>query len=157
MRGRKPIPTALKLLRGTKRGPDDEPQPEAALPECPEHLTEEAKAEWNRLAAELHQLGLLTRIDRAALAAYCVTWSRWVSAERQIAEQGEVVKSPNGYPIQNPYLSVANEALRQMKSFLTEFGLTPSSRTRIGAKPPVEQSDFASFLNRKRGVAKRAR
>ena len=157
MKGRKPIPSALKILRGTKRGSstNDEPQPAAAVPDCPPHLTEEARAEWERLAAELHQLGLLTRIDRAALAAYCVCWARWISAERQIVEQGEVVKSPNGYPIQNPYLSVANEALRQMKSYLVEFGLTPSSRTRIKIGPVQPVNKLSKYLTAP--VAKRIR
>jgi phage terminase small subunit len=31
-------------------------------------------------------------------------------------------------------LSIANKAIEQMKAFLIEFGMTPSSRSRIGVK-----------------------
>ena len=73
MAGRKPKPTALKLVTGNpgKRPLNDhEPQPEAAIPEVPAHLSGEAKAEWDRIVIRLHPLGLLTDLDRAALAAY---------------------------------------------------------------------------------------
>src|SRR5689334_7039238 len=116
MRGRRPKPTALKILHGDRIDPDHvEPQPEAAIPTCPEHLDKAAKQEWDRLAQELHQLGLLTRLDMAVLAAYCQCWARWVAAERQLAETGHVCKSPSGYPIFSSYLSVSNDALRQLK------------------------------------------
>lgn len=119
-----------------------------SIPQCPDHLDPEASVEWTRLAAELHALGILTRIDRAVLAAYCQTWSRWCAAERKVTEQGTIVKSPNGYPIINPYLSVANEALRQLRAFATELGLSPSSRSRVNL-PDAPKKTI--------GVAKRAR
>ena len=135
MLGRKPQPTALKLICGNpgKRPLNEhEPQPEPAVPECPEHLSAEAKREWERITAHLMRLGLLTEIDRAALAAYCQTYARWIEAEQHIAQLGLVVKAPRtGYPIQNPYLPIANKALEHMRNFLTEFGMTPASRSRI--------------------------
>ena len=74
MRGRKPKPTRLKLIEGNPgRRPirGDEPQPPASQPTCPAHLSPTAKAEWKRLAQSLNAIGLLTQVDRAALAAYC--------------------------------------------------------------------------------------
>ena len=32
----------------------------------------------------------------------------------------------SAYPMQNPYLAIANTAIKQMKAFLVEFGMTPS-------------------------------
>ena len=74
MRGRKPKPTALKLIEGNpgKRPINGhEPKPPASKPTCPSHLSPTAKAEWKRLAEALHRIGLLTQADRTALAAYC--------------------------------------------------------------------------------------
>ena len=71
MRGRKPKPTALKLIEGNpgKRAINgQEPMPPASLPDCPQHLTTEARAEWQRLAEILNGIGLLTQVDRAAMA-----------------------------------------------------------------------------------------
>jgi len=119
-RGRKPnLP---------KDGPPTEP---ADVPAPPDHLDEAAAAEFVRVAAELGTVGLIEQVDRAALAAYCVAWSRWISAEIAVAEMGTVVKSPTGFPIQNPHLSIANKAMTQIKSFAVEFGFTPAARVRV--------------------------
>jgi len=48
-----------------------------------------------------------------------------------VREMGMIVKSPKGYPIQNPFLAIANKAQRTCMDILTEFGMTPSSRTRV--------------------------
>lgn len=152
MVGRKPKPTRLKLLQGNpgKRPVNRrEPQPAAQIPDCPEHLSEVAKHEWRRVAVELSRLGLLTLVDRAALSAYCCVWARWVEAEDHLKKTGPVVRSPSGYPIQNPYLAIANAALSQMRAFLIEFGMTPSSRSRVTGPPaegvdPVEELLFGT-------------
>lgn len=108
------------------------PTVDSELPECPPHLGGEAKAEWERLVPLLAHRGILETVDRAALAAYCLCWSRHVDAEEKMGESGgPVVKSPTGYPIQNPWLAISNKALVLMKSYLSEFGLTPKARLRL--------------------------
>jgi phage terminase small subunit len=47
-----------------------------------------------------------------------------------------VIKAPSGYPIASPYLSIANTAMAQMTRLLVEFGMTPSSRSRVAVSPP---------------------
>ncbi|HWA99392.1 MAG TPA: phage terminase small subunit P27 family, partial [Pirellulales bacterium] len=98
-------------------------------------------------------LGLLTRIDRGTLAAYCVVYGRWTEAETKIKVDGLVVKV-NGQIIPNPYLSVANAALKQMREFASEFGMTPSARTRVKAMTTAgkdkAKSKWANVLPMKR-------
>ena len=150
-RGPKPTPTKTLKLRGSWRAKLNkaEPQPKTETPKQPEHLSAEARKEWRRIVPELRKLGLLSRIDRAALAGYCQAWGRWVEAERQIiATGGEVVKSPSGYPIQNPWLSISNKSLKQVESFIREFGLSPSSRSRVQAAPPEEKDEMGTFLSK---------
>src|SRR5262245_20901412 len=112
MRGRKPTPTKLKIPNGNpgKRPLNDrEPIPAAGIPDCPDHLDAEAKAEWARIVPELEFMGLLTKVDRAALAAYCQAYSRWVNAEQQVAKHGIIVKSPEkNFPMKSPYLTIAD-------------------------------------------------
>jgi P27 family predicted phage terminase small subunit len=117
---------------GKRPLPQDEPKPAPIAPECPKHLAKAAKDEWNRITPELEKLGLLTRIDMAALAAYCQAYARWIEAEKMIKKHGVLVQTPNGYPVVSPYMTIINKALDHMKGFLVEFGLTPASRTRIG-------------------------
>lgn len=141
-------PTALKLLQGTfrpGRAVDGEPAPEVATPEVPEHLSDLAKVEWGRISQELWQLGLLSRIDRAALAAYCEAWSDWVDASRMCASKDgqdrKVIKTLNGNFIENPYYTIKKRSMELMHKFLTEFGMTPASRTRISVNPPVDAEE----------------
>ncbi|MEM6560029.1 MAG: phage terminase small subunit P27 family [Planctomycetota bacterium] len=144
MRGRKPKPTAIKELTGNpgKRALNkSEPKPAAKLPACPKHLGDEARKEWRRVTKQLADLNLLTDLDRAVLAAYCQAWGRWVEAETELRKHGPVVKSPSGYPIQNPYLSIANKAMEQMRKLLPELGLSPSSRSRIQTPTDAEADD----------------
>jgi P27 family predicted phage terminase small subunit len=150
MKGRKPIPNEIKLLQGTARADRThgaEPKPEPTIPDCPSHLNDEAQAEWNRLAPQLCRLKILTALDAAALAAYAVSFSRWADAERHVQDSGAIVRSPAGYPQVSPWLSVANEALRQMKAYAAELGLTPSSRTRLAVATPAQPvSKWAGLL-----------
>ena len=151
MRGRKPKPTLLKTLEGNpgKRPLNDrEPVPPDGIPDCPDFLTTEARAEWFRTAKVLKEMQLLTLADRSALAAYCTAYGRWVEAEQQVQKYGTIVKSPNkGFPMKSPYLTVADQALESMRKLMVEFGLTPSSRSRI--KVPVNRDatdEFDAFL-----------
>ncbi|SDO28991.1 phage terminase, small subunit, putative, P27 family [Lutimaribacter pacificus] len=120
-RGRKPVPRA-GTLRNTAVG---------ALPRCPDHLSDAAKKEWRRLATPLHRAGLLSLADRAALAAYCQAWARWVEAEEKLAGTPTLLKTPSGYVQQSPWLTVANKQLELMGRYMTELGLTPVARTRL--------------------------
>ena len=138
MRGRKPVPTSLKVLRGNpgkRRLNDAEPMPEAmaidgAPPVC---LSEDGKVEWRRLAPMLGRLGVLTETDVDALVAYCEAWANWKQAQQKIRQFGMVIKSkdPKQLPVISPYVRIAHNAMNQMRAFLVEFGMTPSSRSRI--------------------------
>jgi len=89
-RGARPKPTALKVLQGTDRADrrnEHEPHLKAAVPECPAHLSDEAKLEWERTSKLLSDVGLLAAIDRAALASYCHAWGRWVGRSDQAARR----------------------------------------------------------------------
>lgn len=154
MRGRKPVPTSLKLLRnnpGKRRIRQNEPQPALLIGEPPASLTGEAVAEWRRRAPQLSALGLLTDVDQPAMIAYCRAWARYVKAEAKVEESGEVVKTSSGHPIQNPYLAIANKALKQCTEFWAEFAMMPSSRSRVSVSPSgAKQSNVDRFMAEKR-------
>jgi P27 family predicted phage terminase small subunit len=145
MRGRKPKPTRLKILTGNpgKRPLNlNEPRPQPAVPECPPELSPAAQREWQRLVGELASLNVLTNLDRAALAAYCGAYALWAEATEAIQKFGVMVKSPTGFPIQSPYVSIANRQAEIMMRIAAEFGFTPASRGRISTPSPTEPSLF---------------
>src|SRR4029453_1002250 len=118
------------------------------VPGPPAWLDGEALAEWGRITVDLAAMGLLSTADRPALAAYCTAWSRWVEAEAQVRKFGTIVKSPEkGFPMKSPYLTIADQALETMRKLMVEFGLTPSSRSRIKVSDGGEAADeFDRFL-----------
>lgn len=141
MRGRRPKPTRMKFLTGNpgKRPLNkNEPRPDPALPECPPELGPSAQREWTRLVGELSKLSLITNLDRAALASYCGSYALWAEATEAIHKFGTMVKSPSGYPMQSPYIAIANRQAEIMMRIASEFGFTPASRSRISA-PPKDQ------------------
>lgn len=133
-RGRKPKPTEIKMLEGNpgKRPLNlNQPQPVKKAPDCPEWLDAEAKNEWNRLSSQLEGLGLLTEADMGAFAGYCQAYARWKEAEEFITQHGPIVKTPSGYWQQVPQVSIAQTYLKIMCRFCEQFGLSPSSRSRL--------------------------
>lgn len=133
-RGRKPKPTALKALEGNpgKRPLNEhEPVPPKGTIRCPAWLEAEAKKEWKRLAPSLEAMGVLTAVDITAFAGYCQAYARWKEAEEFISKHGSIFQTPSGYVQQVPQVSIAQQNLKIMQSFCSEFGLTPATRSRI--------------------------
>jgi len=91
-RGPKPLPANVHLLHGN---PSKKPladlidslQPEIEVPSFPKHLWMEARKEWKRIAPELMRYGLISKLDRAALALYCQAWARKDWAEQQLTRE----------------------------------------------------------------------
>jgi P27 family predicted phage terminase small subunit len=134
MRGRRPKPSRVKVLTGNpgKRPLNaKEPMPEAKVPDCPAELGPVARREWDRLASERGKLRILTALDRSILAAYCNAYGLWAEATEAIQKFGTMVKSPSGFPIQSPYVAIANRQAEIMMRIASEFGFTPASRSRI--------------------------
>lgn len=149
--GRKPKPTALKVFNGNpghKPLNKREPQPRQALPRCPAHLDDVAKREWRRIIREVRDIGMMTALDRVGLAVYCVLWSRWVTAEEQLVKTGLVIKTTSGNIIQNPLLGIANRAQAELRRWAVEYGLTPSSRSRLSVPEAATEDEFSVFLKK---------
>lgn len=155
-RGPSPKPTALRVIQGNpgKRPLNqNEPKPLPIAPKCPPWLDTEARREWKRVAPELERLGLLTVVDGAALAAYCQAYSNMVQARRVLRKEGLTIEYTNKAgatnTIPHPMLKVEQDSARLVKTFCAEFGLTPSSRSRMSL--PNEKGDvdpFEEYLNR---------
>lgn len=159
--GRRPLPTAVKKLRGNpgKRPANkNEPVPTNGIPEMPDGLTAVAQKEWKAIAPQLEQLGVLAKIDGKALAAYCECFATWRVAADEVTSRGITLEEPVvvgvgeaaevvGYKYKrNPAVTIANDALKLMKSFLIEFGLTPASRSRLRIEKPQPADPMDEYL-----------
>ena len=150
MRGAKPKATVLKLITGNPgRRPlnPKEAKPAAVIPDPPEMMKGAALDEWNRVTPLLADVGLIAKLDRAIISAYCMAWARWIDCERMLETTGLIVKAPNGYPMYSPYLSASNKALDQVRQLSEQIGLSGSSRSRIKTNDPASETDPAeAFL-----------
>jgi P27 family predicted phage terminase small subunit len=147
MAGRKPKPTALKLLGGNagkRKPPAREPKPTKGVPPCPAHLSPRAKAAWKRVGPELERMGVLTVADGMALELLVAAYAEYRDARETVAREGATYESltQNGMMIRaHPSVAIASDAWRRVRAMLAEFGLTPSARTRVQGAPGEETAD----------------
>jgi P27 family predicted phage terminase small subunit len=167
--GRPPTPTKLKILRGNPGKhplPKGEPQPRVEAPPRPAWIVGAARAEWESIVPELVRLGLLTRVDKMALAGYCQASAELEEATRILNRDGRLIETPalsrSGEPVQvtkkgklvlvmilkvHPMIRVQRDAFARVRAFLTEFGLSPSTRTRVKSVNEDAKADpFEAFL-----------
>jgi P27 family predicted phage terminase small subunit len=150
-RGRKPVPTALKLINGNPGGRPlnkDEPQPVGDLFAPPAHLTESQRDAW-RYAIDHAPKGLLRKLDRGLLEVWVTAEDLHRQATQEINDHGmfettggsEETKTSKdgtvtttvkkGVRIQSPALQVKNRQAEIMMRIASELGFTPTSRSRI--------------------------
>ena len=150
-RGPKPLPSNVRAFTGSRRvlraaDLSDGVHPEVALPSMPTWLCPEGKKEWRRITPDLLELGLMTRLDQAALALYCQAYGRLQMVERAIAGQVALAKDagkdpaeglltvmPSGILRESQLSRMAADLRTQVDRHLAAFGLSPSARSRVTA------------------------
>ena len=160
MRGRKQKPSALKILQGTARAcrlNENEPRPHGDLVEAPEHFTLEQRAIWDYAIANAPR-GLLKRLDLSVLEVWAVACAAHREAVQKLARTGQVIKSPSGYPIVNPFMSNMNRQAQIMLKAAEQLGFSPASRPRVHVDAEAEKTNpFESFGAARRDRAPSAR
>ena len=133
-RGRKPTPRNLRLITGDTRPSRmnaDEPEVPVSAPDPPDYLDDNEAEKFRELAHKLAKMRVMTEADIDALAICARAHIEANLAHESVKAMGLMVKTKAGNPIQNPYLAIRNAAEKKALGILTEFGLTPSSRTRV--------------------------
>jgi phage terminase small subunit len=127
-------PTALRELKGMdKKNPsrrnDEEPEVVNGIGEAPNHFDEGHQKIWDEIVGISYQ-GVLGDADRMSLEVMCKLMFRfrWGSAEEDSTT--------------NPLSGVE---LNKLCSLLSEFGMTPSSRSKIVVPKQKPKGGFASL------------
>lgn len=147
MRGRKPTPTVLRVLKGNpSKRPlnDNEPRPPLMAEDCPPELTApESRDEWQRTIVPALSSGHITSADRVFAIAHCELWATWRSQLEDASRHPHVVAvGAQKHPMPNPARTMANKTLMLLAKVDSELGLTPVSRSRVNSsRNTVDEED----------------
>jgi len=149
-RGRKPIPESAKRLAGNpgkRKIRPDLPAP-AGVPPIPKRLMVEPVAveKWRELVPILTELGTLTMADGEALATLCEVYAATQACLLELRASGPTIKTDLGGVKPNPAGSLYRGLVAMQASLMAEFGLTPSSRVRLGGKQETPQDELEAFF-----------
>ncbi|MDH6268271.1 P27 family predicted phage terminase small subunit [Rhizobium sp. SG_E_25_P2] len=119
-------------LRGIKPtlSPDSDALTKAPL--APKRMNEHARAEWKRIMPDVIARRIITKSNLAGIENYCMA----IGASNQIAELMATMPIPD--------LKLAGLQIRYMQTarqLAAEYGLTPTSRARIGSNAPADDDD----------------
>lgn len=160
--GRKPKPTALKHLAGNpgkRELNENEPTPKLKAPRAPAWLDATERKAWRRWSKALLDMGVLAEVDGGALALLVFAECRFIAAKERLQFAGEDIPTTNGNVVRSPAALAVDKAFEEYRAMLTEFGLTPSARTRVTtvakqdtAGDPVAAKFFSGPPSARRGA-----
>jgi len=155
-KGRKRLPSAIHELKGSyeknpKRKNKKEPKPPEGMPTAPRYLDRIAKNEWRYITRLLDEMGVLSLADKSALTLYCQTFSEWRKAVDMCNEYGAwaIQRDSKGNVETKRHVwdGARERNADACRRWLTEFGLTPSARTKLEVEPNTAD-EFDMFLSR---------
>lgn len=156
----------LKSDASDTRLPEQASRFAIAIPPMPEVVAEDpdAAAMWQSVTQAMLAAGMITPLFTGAVAGYCIAWGRVCQAERKMRElraeaeakgaagnTGWIIFTPQGFPVQGPYLQIANKALEQLRAYAGELGLTPTALSRAAGNAQMSlpfggEDEFEKFL-----------
>ena len=150
-------PTAMKLLSGTMRKSREnpaEPMLESAIPEMPAWLAPKAKTCWKELSEQLLGMRVITKADRTCLEMLCDAYSEYRDCRKFIIDNGYTYKTvtASGDEMHRPYPQVAmyQNSWKRVLDGLREFGLSPSSKSKVSAIDCLQDDIAGEFIRRGR-------
>ena len=120
--------------------------------DIPVLLDDPSRSEWLRLSRVYADQPTRSReADRALVIAYCVYWSAFEQAARDVTARGVVVTGRSGKDkdrlVKNPSTVAMREAVTQVRYLANALGLSPDARGRIGItdEPAAHEDDDNPF------------
>ena len=144
MTGKPKIPTEIKKARGTLRKCRElenhmQVKKIETLPAAPEWLSEIGQEQFDIVVNQLNSLGMLYEVDLKLIEAYSNAMALHIESEQQLRKVGRIqvyrdnetgdIKHSQITPLQ----TISKQALELALKIATQFGLTPSARSKISA------------------------
>jgi P27 family predicted phage terminase small subunit len=146
-------PTALKMIEGTNRKAREnpnEPMLESSIPNMPSWLPPKAKTCWRELSELLLGMRVITKADRKCLELLCDAYSEYRDCRKFVTSNGYTYKTvtQSGDELHRPYpqVNMAQNAWKRVLDGLKEFGLSPSSKSKVSAIDGLLVDPLEEFL-----------
>ena len=146
--GRKPKPGNIRQFEGNRehRPIQNEPKPKPIKSiRCPSHITGTARDIWKRYVPKLQKLGLFTEIDVDTFGMYCILLADFFKYKAMVDAGDDITVAQSGFKQISAAAVLMHKSFDRMMKIATEFGFTPSSRSRIEVKID-DPDDFDEFL-----------
>lgn len=157
MPGPPKTPTHLALVKGnpSKRAVNKkEPKPPSGVPPVPKRLDKMGKYWFKRIGQELDAVGVMTTLDGKALELLIEAYTEYRQHCDVLTEEGYTYKtvSATGEDIvkAHPAAVMKSDAWKRIRAMLSEFGMTPASRSKVGASGPAEADPLEEFLKKRK-------
>jgi P27 family predicted phage terminase small subunit len=124
-----------------KRRTTETVQARPGRPEKPSDLTGYGAELWDQAVADLEPLGVLSRLDAGALAAYCQAMHLADEAWATLRREGMLSTGARGQKVRHPAVAAWNTWTSIGLDLAKTLGLTPMSRLRMPAPPVLESDD----------------
>ena len=152
MRGRKPKTAEAKRRNGSAaHNPDRvnklEPAANREPPQMPSDYDGDKKIAWDWLTRELsnYSASFISSTYQIAMEQFCSAYAGERAAAALVDEHGILISTDRGELTRNPAALERHKCTETLLKYLTEFGFTPSSKTRVEA--PAEAPKANSVLS----------
>ena len=153
MSGPPKTPTHLRLVKGnpSKRAINkNEPKPPSGVPPIPKHFDKRGKYWFKRMGEELDAVGVMSTLDAKALELLVEAYTEYRHHCEVLDKEGYTYQtsSATGEKIvkAHPAAAMKADAWKRIRAMLSEFGMTPASRSKVEIKAPAGEDPFAEFL-----------
>lgn len=148
--GRPRKPTVLKEKQGTiRKDRTNALEPKYAIvksiPDPPDHFNDDSRVIYYEVGLELSNIGILAKISFSLFLRYCYLMGECMNAEREIEKKGRVFMH-EGKLIVNPYIKVLAQYLGIARQLASDFGLTPTTSSKVMAPKDQKSSFEEEFL-----------
>lgn len=155
-KGRKPIPNAIKVLKGT-----DQPcrlreevvyEKITKIPSAPDYMCAAGRKVYKITAQQLADKGILDVVNINAVMMYANEMGKYIEAEKKLSEpeNSRIVKeiSDKGGVryVRNPLDKMASEYLANAKMWAVELGITPASASKVKIEEKKNEDPLQKLL-----------
>ena len=113
-----------------------------SIPAMPPHLSRRAKKLWPQVTQLIDFTGVLTATDVLAVETLVECYAEIIDCCAALRKRGGRTYESNGLVKAYPEVAQLNDLNRQLATWLSRFGLTPSDRAKVGAVVDAPRNDF---------------